>query len=216
MGKAKIFLILFVIVSSLDILCVAMSLPYRVFTKTLIIPALIMYFALSTPNRKSYYLFIVALIFAWLGDVLLLGGSRFFLYGLLSFLVMQLIYTFIFLKDWKSNLYTVLFSLVILIGYGVFLCNYLWDFLFGDRVPVIVYSVAITAMAFTAINRSALIKGYSSVVMGVLLFVFSDTVLSVDNFGPGLKYGGLMVMSTYILAQYLIVEGYAKYLRSLV
>ena len=156
------------------------------------------------------------MVFAWLGDVLLQVGSDYFTFGLASFLIMQLIYAFVFAKDWKSNVLTVLLSLATLIGYSLYLINYLWDFLFGDKLPVIVYTIAITLMAFTAINRSGQVKGYSYVVIGVLLFVFSDTVLAVNNFGPGFQYGGLAVMITYVTAQYLIVEGYAKHLRSLV
>lgn len=217
MNKAKIFLFLFAIVSILDLVFVALDLPYRQFSKSLIIPCLILYFIFSTPNKKSYLLFIVALVFAWLGDVFLLfSGEQFFIYGLGSFLVMQLIYAFIFLKDWKSTLFTVLFSLATLIGYSVYFNHYLWEFTSDQRVAIIAYTVAITLMAFTGINRSAVLKGYSYVVIGVLLFVFSDTILAVNIFGPGLAYGGLAVMTTYILAQYFIVEGYAKHLRSLV
>jgi len=216
MDKAKIFLTLFCVVSFVDIMCVALRLDYRDFSKPLIIPMLALYFAFSTPIKKSYWVFIIALGFAWMGDVFLQISSRYFTYGLASFLVMQLIYAYIFFKDWNSNTFTVLISLVTLVGYNLFLINYLWDFLFGDRLPVIIYTIAIAIMAFAAINRSGQLRGYSFVVIGVLLFVFSDTVLAVDNFGPGFRYAGLAVMATYIAAQYLIVEGYAIHLRSLV
>ena len=71
-------------------------------------------------------------------------------------------------------------------------------------------------MAFFGINRLKVLNGYLYIVYGVILFVISDTVLAINNFADGFWQGGFVVMLTYILAQYFIVEGYAKHLRSLV
>lgn len=214
---AHFSLLIFFSVSILDLCNVWFALPYREFTKSLIIPALLLYFISTTPKSSVRNLFIVALIFAWLGDVFLLfSGSTFFLLGLGSFLIMQVLYTVVFLRNKEFRTLKVLISSVALLGFSIGFNYYLWPFVSEMRIPVIVYSIAIAMMAFFGINRLKVLNGYLYIVYGVILFVISDTVLAINNFADGFWQGGFVVMLTYILAQYFIVEGYAKHLRSLV
>lgn len=213
--KSKFFLILFLIFSIGDLVNVWFDFPYRYFTKSLIIPSLILYFIRSSPKAKSFYLFLVALVFAWLGDVFLLfSGTSFFLLGLGSFLLMQVLYSFIFFKNKEFRIGRTLISVILICIFSIGFNYYLFPFTTEIRIPVIVYSIAIAIMALTGINRESSLSGYSQIFIGVILFVISDTVLAFNNFGPGFWKGGFLVMLTYILAQYCIVEGYAKYLRS--
>jgi len=211
----KAFLILFILVSVADLINVCFELPYRYFTKSLIIPSLTSYLISTSPKTKGLYFFVIALFFAWLGDVLLLfSGANFFLLGLGSFLVMQILYSFIFYKERKINSKKALITAFLLIIFCVSFNNYLWPFVQEIRVPVIVYSIAIALMTFTGINRDRKLIGYQYILLGVLLFVVSDSILAINSFGPGIWNGGFLVMLTYILAQYFIVEGYARHLRS--
>lgn len=129
---------------------------------------------------------------------------------------MQVLYTLVFLRDKEFRSSKVLLSLAALFGFSIGFNYYLWPFVTEMRIPVIVYSIAIALMAFAGINRTKNLNGYMSIVLGVILFVISDTVLAINNFAEGFWKGGFLVMLTYILAQYFIVEGYGKHLRSLV
>jgi len=212
---AKTFLLLFLLFSIGDLVNVWFDLPYRYLTKPGIILFLSLYFISSTPKTRSFKLFVVALAFAWLGDVFLLfSGANFFLMGLGSFLLMQILYSFLFFQDKQIQKKKALLSILLLTAFSIGFNSYLWPFVQEMRVPVIIYSMAITLMAFTGINRNRSLPGYSYIFIGVILFVISDTVLAVNNFGPGFWKGGFVVMLTYILAQYYIVEGYARRLRS--
>lgn len=212
---SRLFFFLFLFVSISDLINVWFELPYRHFTKSLIIPFLILYFANVSPKSRSFYVFLIALVFAWLGDVFLLfSGKEFFLFGLVSFLVMQVIYSILFLKDLESHNTKLILSIILLGLFSVGFNNYLRPFTSEIRIPVIVYSIAIAVMAFSGINREQQLAGYIHIFFGVILFVISDTVLAVHNFADGFWKGGFIVMLTYILAQYFIVEGYSRHLRS--
>jgi len=211
----KVFLVLFFIVSIGDLLNVWFELPYRHLTKSLIIPMLILYFIASSPKVKSFYPFVLALFFAWLGDVFLLfSGTKFFLLGLGCFLIMQGIYSFIFLKERDSQPGKSLITAMMLGFFSIGFNYYLWPFTTEIRVTVIVYSIAIAIMAYAGISRGKSLHGYNFVFIGVILFVISDTVLAINSFADGIWNGGPIVMLTYILAQFFIVEGYSKHLRS--
>jgi len=211
----RLFFLLFLLASVGDLINVWFELPYRHFTKSLIIPFLTLYFVSVSPKSRSFYVFLVALILAWLGDVFLLfSGKEFFLLGLVSFLVMQVIYSILFFRDMQSNNIKMILSIFLLGLFSIGFNNYLWPFTSEIRIPVIVYSIAIAVMAFAGINRDQQLAGYKQIFIGVILFVISDTVLAVNNFADGFWKGGFIVMLTYILAQYFIVEGYSKHLRS--
>lgn len=213
----RVFLILFTLFSAADLVNVWFDLPYRHFTKSMLIPCLACYLIFTVPRTKALYMFVVALVFAWLGDVFLLfSGDNFFLLGLVSFLVMQIIYSFIFYQErdfiTKKALITAFFLIIFCVSFN----SYLWPFVEEMRVPVIVYSIAIAIMTFTGIIRDKNLNGYQFIFLGVILFVVSDSILAINSFGPGFWNGGFLVMLTYILAQYFIVEGYARHLRSFI
>lgn len=213
--KARIYLIFFFLISIVDIINVWADLPYRHFTKSLIIPLLILYFIAKTPKVKTFYVFVIALVFAWLGDVFLLfSGANFFQLGLASFLVMQLIYSYLFFKDIEFQIIRFLTCAFLLGIFCLVFNTYLWSYTSGIRIPVVVYSAAIALMAFTGINRNLKLKGYNYIVYGVLLFVISDSILAMVNFAQVFQKGGFLVMLTYILAQYFITEGYSRHLGS--
>jgi uncharacterized membrane protein YhhN len=77
---------------------------------------------------------------------------------------------------------------------------YLWKRTGPNRIPVLVYSAALLAMALTALD-----SGSPRTAAGGALFLTSDTLLALEKFG-GLKlpvHEGL-VMATYTTAQALL------------
>lgn len=189
------------------------DLPYRFISKSLFIPVLLLYYISGVEKRNS--LFVVALIFAWLGDVFLLGeGSLYFALGLSSFMIMQILYTLIFLKDRQkphSLFYpTLIFLILYCLSFNIYLAPNTGSLL----IPVIIYSIAIAAMAFAAAIRIKNSVAYKMILFGVILFVISDSILSINKFAGSFWKGGFFVMLTYMLAQYFIVEGYLRYSNS--
>jgi uncharacterized membrane protein YhhN len=64
-------------------------------------------------------------------------------------------------------------------------------------------------MAGSALNRKNKVseKSYFTVLAGAILFVFSDSLIAINKFAVGIPKSGIWIMTTYILAQYLIMSG---------
>ncbi len=207
MGR-KVLLFIFAIVSMADLYQVYLG-GNRVWTKPLIMLALGGYYLLHLKdiNSSGKFIILVAIVSAWVGDVLLLSDD-YFLFGLGSFLIMQVLFSISFWKDRSISQSSFLYGAFLLLSTGA-ITAFLWDSL-GDMVlPVIIYTLAIALMSLTAFARSRDLSGYWLVFGGTLLFMISDTVLGIHEF-TDLNLGKLTVMSTYILAQYFIVDGYIK------
>jgi uncharacterized membrane protein YhhN len=78
------------------------------------------------------------------------------------------------------------------------------------KLPVIIYAIVILAMLSGAINRKEKVikKSYYMVLAGAILFLISDSMIAIDKFSHHFNSSEILIMSTYIGAQYLIVEGY--------
>ncbi len=77
------------------------------------------------------------------------------------------------------------------------------------KIPVMVYMSVILVMGFAAISRYDAVKDKSFwfCFIGAFLFVFSDSNIAMDKFYQHYETAGLIIMTTYILAQYFIVKG---------
>lgn len=142
---------------------------------------------------------LLALVFCLLGDILLLKPS-YFLFGLISFLIAHLLFakSFIMLEGFQS---TVILLLVLLaIGFGLYL--WLYSDLGGLKLPVAIYIGVILFMAWQGIGLY-LKKGkkvYFLIAVGVVLFMFSDSMIAMNKFKQAFELSGLVILSTYWLA----------------
>lgn len=207
MGR-NVLLFIFAIVSLADLYQIYTG-GNRVWTKPCIMIALGAYYLSHFKEIKAdgKLLFLVAIIAAWAGDVFLLSDDH-FLFGLGSFLIMQVLYSVTFWKDRSLNKSSYFYGIFLLLTTGA-ITAFLWDSLDDLLLPVIIYVLAIGLMSYTAFARDKALAGYWMVFAGTLLFMISDTVLALHQF-TDLHLGKLTVMSTYILAQYFIVDGYIK------
>lgn len=156
----------------------------------------------------------MALIFALLGDIFLLQeAENYFLLGLGSFFIMQLLYAYVFAKQIRIGALKEIDKIIYISIVGILLNFFLWNHTGGLRLPVICYTLSILAMAITATVRWK-VSGYKQVLWGVLLFVFSDSYLGINKFRISLWEADLVVMSSYMAAQGLIVFGYVKGLKN--
>ena len=186
-------------------------------TKALIIPVLIILFLSNmNPLKNRLHRFMFAgLLFSWAGDVSLefsKDNGNMFIPGLACFLMAHVMYFTVFLITPGKNtiLKKYMWLLVPVIIYGVVLVAYLYKYLGEMRLPVIVYAVVILTMLTGAINRKEKVKkeSYLLVLAGAILFVISDSSIAVNKFSHQFDSSGMVIMSTYIVAQYLIVAGY--------
>ena len=176
-----------------------LSNPWRFTTKTLLIPLLI-YLYLNNTNSTNK-LFLAGLAFSFLGDLFLLfkGG---FIGGLISFLIAHILYILTFKKSFKKHNP---FAFLITASYIIGLIGLLYPNLDSLKIPVILYSVTIGVMLYTAM--STLQKW---LIVGAVLFVISDSILALNIFYKHSTIGSLSVMLTYVFAQYFLVRGMIK------
>ncbi len=138
------------------------------------------------------------------GDLFMMPRRKRFTAGLAAFLVAQAFYTFAFLSGLRLRFAPVP-ALAILV-YGAVLFAILYPGLKGLRVPVLVYILAISAMALAALERYIRIGGTPALAAcaGAFLFLVSDSVLAVDRFVKPFQAAQAVILSTYFAAQALI------------
>lgn len=189
----------------------------RDFSKPLIVIVLLIWLY-STTNLKGRFhkRIFTGLLFALAGDVLLMlehNHAGMFIYGLTAFLICHIFYIRAFILDHKSNpdlknpfFLWLTFALII---YCIGLFFYLQPFLGGMQFAVLMYAIIITIMAIMAINRYKKVNvfSYQLIIYGALFFLLSDSALALNKFAYKIPQGDVLIISTYMIAQYLIVYG---------
>jgi len=223
LSKKNIWLILFAIDAGLNIFAEGIqNIPLIYITKPLLMIFLGLHFYFNKATDINYgRLILVGLFFSFLGDTFLMfreTGARsqqFFLLGLGSFLMTQGLYFWAFWKYANGKGYIrkrpwiALIFLTFLISNSLFL---LPDLPSDFKIPVLIYSTVITLMVLSATNLYGVIPNaiFIYLIIGVLLFMSSDTLIGLNQFKKEelqIPYPRLAIMSTYILAQFLIVRG---------
>lgn len=172
----------------------------RFFTKPLLVPVITAIYLLdirkkATPINRY---FLAGLIFSFLGDTFLLFKWA-FLPGLGCFLLAHVLYILSFVKLRKAKM---IGSLPFILAYLGGLLFFLHPYLKEMEIPVIVYGVTISTMAYFSLCTKN-----NWLISGAILFVISDSLLSFNLF---VNYTAIMeqvVMTTYVLAQISLVYG---------
>ena len=78
------------------------------------------------------------------------------------------------------------------------------------KAGILVYMVGITLMSYFSLLRLLNIKNIAGAFtfIGSILFISSDTVLSLKIFGGVYKLSEQYIMASYIIAQLFIIMGY--------
>jgi uncharacterized membrane protein YhhN len=225
MKPSRSFLIAFTLITALEILGEELGIKSLVYGCKPLIMILLM--GWTAAHRESWqnsrvvrWLF-VGMVFAWLGDVLLMIREvDMFGPGLGSFLLMQVCYVLAFRqeiresKEHLSGQRLLLRALPFALFAGAFL-SYLYTPFHqtpgtaGLWIPVIVYVTCLCSMAVMAAMRREVVPpaNYQTVLLGAVLFVLSDSVIALNKFALPFAGAGLVIMATYAAAQYLIVTG---------
>jgi uncharacterized membrane protein YhhN len=219
----KLVLVLFLLVSVTELAAHLLDWPtVRHFSKPLLLIFLGLYYYVSVERNHLSKLVVLALIFSWGGDVLLMYQPKhelYFVFGLASFLVAHLFYIFAYRQFRSEDTSNALLGVqrfrysfpVILAGTG--LITVLYNHLGDLKIPVIIYALVLVFMVLNALfrfGRTSMIS-FSMVFFGATLFMISDSLIAINKFLMPLAYSGFWVMITYITAQYLIVEGLLRH-----
>ncbi|MEQ1588375.1 MAG: lysoplasmalogenase [Cyclobacteriaceae bacterium] len=213
----KLTLYIFILVSVAELISVTVNMPLvNLIAKPLIMITLAGYYLTNTPKRSS--LFLIAMGFCWLGDVLLMFQSQealYFMGGLVSFLIGHVLYIITYrqmryVKSTNELLGTqkIRYSLPIVLA-GTGLVVVLYPSLGELTVPVMIYALVLTIMVLQALFRFGFTNKRSFILLfvGALFFMASDSLLAINKFLEPLPLASLSIMATYIAAQYLIVVG---------
>jgi uncharacterized membrane protein YhhN len=157
------------------------------------------------PLTAAYKVFILAgLVCSLAGDVFLMLAEKYFPAGLASFLAAHVFYILAFRSGAAHPL-----SVALLLPFGVFgllIFRTLAPSLGRLKLPVFVYTAAITVMAYLAADRFIYLGGTPTLLAlaGAILFLTSDSVLAFNRFLKPLSWAQVVILGTYFPAQLLI------------
>lgn len=169
-----------------------------------------MFIALGGWRQPGYWIF-GGLVFSLLGDIFLLMRKKFFIAGLLSFLIAHIFYIIGLVHGklspgWGMLVPIVIIFLLTITAYPRIVRGvrrrlehrHLW-------LPVVLYMITITIMLlmamFTWFRPAWVYPSALLVSIGALLFTISDTLLATGRFLRPVPYGDFLVMFTYHLGQ---------------
>jgi uncharacterized membrane protein YhhN len=198
---------------------------YRLATKSLLMPILLLYYLANTSHHKqkrSKSLAASAFLLAWAGDILLLfQGETFFISGLILFLLMHVIYIIYFWRVYplfpvRYGLYFFL-PIVLVVAFDILIMKKIIPLAGELGNPLIAYMVVISFMFVMACNMLSNKRVQSMAINffipGAAMFLISDAILGLNMFLWEDHLIGIAVMLSYGYAQYLIVHGFIKHIR---
>ncbi|KIC02025.1 hypothetical protein OA88_10790 [Flavobacterium sp. JRM] len=188
------------------------------YLKGLLIPILwlAVYLSEDFPSKK---ILLGALLFSWIGDVILLFADKaeiYFILGLVAFLISHVIYIVLFNKQNKpevpKNKGLFFIGLAFILIYLATMLTVLLPKLGDLQLPVIVYALTISTMLLYAFSGYLIWKKPANtyILVGAIIFVLSDSILAMDKFYEPIYKNSFFIMLTYLMAQYLIVIGILK------
>ncbi|HVP91360.1 MAG TPA: lysoplasmalogenase [Terriglobales bacterium] len=179
--------------------------PFLVFKPLTTALIILVALAARTPVTPAYKAFILAgLVCSLAGDVALMFPERWFTAGLAAFLAAQVFYILAF-KPGAGRPVSVWLLLPFML-YGMLVFRVLAPRLGPLKLPVFVYVVAITVMAWLAAERFVYFGGTGPLLAfaGAVLFLVSDSVLAYDRFAGKIGLAQVIILGTYFPAQVLI------------
>jgi uncharacterized membrane protein YhhN len=185
------------------------------YSKPLLMPLLLAFvYERSKPTVTIKTLLLAAaIIFAWGGDIALMYPEEYFLAGVASFFVTQVLYIISFRRSTYGSMQLQWVKIIPIILFGVVLFYLLLPNAGNLAIPVFVYGLSLlTMVAFATMREGKTSKqSYVSVLVGAVLFLLSDSMIAIDKFSIDIPFGRTAIMTTYIGAQLLIALGLVKH-----
>ena len=159
---------------------------------------LLAFFNSSAPMSFYEKAILAGLVFSTVGDVFLVKDKRFFVQGLIAFLLGHICYIVAFWTNpnWLSGF--------IYLAYILFFLSILWKYLGSLKIPVIIYATAIALMSWMALSLTVNNHHTFHAFLGSVMFVISDSLLAYNKFKSPISLSAIWILGTYFLAQWLI------------
>ena len=160
----------------------------------------------------------MALFFSWLGDLFLIpDGELFFILGIASFWAAQVCYIQLILRALNSRLKDKLHfqklksSASVYLLYLILMLSFLLPLMGTLKLPVALYATTLCLVGYLSIQYYNAKEKKTGILLvwGVLLFVFSDSMIAFDAFYFNTPVFKSWIMATYIPAQFLIVKHFS-------
>ena len=153
----------------------------------------------------SYWV-LLALVFSLMGDIILMLREKWFIYGLVSFLIAHILYIVGFIVSFSFTFSLNIFLLIIaLIILAVILYFYLYQNVRKEGGKKLLFAVALYIIIITTMVSLAIMTGIKILIAAAFLFFISDAILAVNKFKVKFRLADYFVMSTYFTSQLLFV-----------
>jgi len=214
MISSKTLLRIFILLSILYLIAILLSLEVLIFYLKLLLLLPLIAAAFISKNFQNRIILVIALVFSWVGDVLLLfvfKNAIYFMLGLVAFLTAHIFYIVLFVKELKKANGKIEFKKPGLIVIAIYLSTILLILIphLGDlTIPVIIYAVVISTMLYMAYLLSFHWVKPASIYLltGAISFILSDSILAFDKFYQPIPMSGFLIMATYLYAQWALVR----------
>lgn len=212
------FNLLFAIIFMLQLLAETwqITLLQQIMKPCIAISLLVLLVSTTRLKGRFHKRIFAGLIFGFAGDLFLLfasGNETYFMWGLLSFLIGHICYTSAFYLDFKSApeldkrgaRIAIATCAILVISFYLYLRPHLGHM----KLPVMIYILVISMMVMMACFRNLRVNvlSFNLILIGALLFMLSDAILAYDKFVQPFSAGSVVIMATYMAAQYLIIIG---------
>ena len=221
--KTSWWLAPFIIVSTIHLFGILAGIQImHMASKPLLMFSLVLYFQRTAPKTPLNIFVAGALFFSLVGDGLLIfqeAHSSIFLGGLISFFIAHLLYIFVNINainsaDRKLRFHWADIPFVL---YGLLIFSVIKDGLGDMYFPALAYTVVITIMGITARKRFQKTDETSFwlVMIGAIFFMISDSMLAINKFLNPLPAADFLIMLSYIIAQFLIIQGMVTFIKKI-
>jgi uncharacterized membrane protein YhhN len=165
---------------------------------------------LKNVRNTQGILFSIGILFSMCGDITLdIDRNRYFMIGLIFFLIAHIFYIITFVTVFKFNPKRLWFVVPILL-YTVILTILFSSIPIEQRIPVLIYLCIISLMTifspFTPYKT-----GF--VFTGALVFMLSDTIIAINKFFHPIPYSTFFNIGLYFIAQVLLVSSIVFYFK---
>jgi len=213
-----IFLVAAFVFAALEALALQKNLfTLEVIAKPGVMVSLFLWLWLSVGLNGPLLWFGLGIFLSLTGDVLLMISlDRFFLGGLVAFLLAHVAYVVGFnIPVPEMNFFGIVFALMIGLG-GARIIRRILDRLPATgqgrmRLPIIIYSTVISVMLLSAMMKLVDISWNASaaalVAAGAFLFYLSDIILAWNKFVAPIKGGRIYNIGAYHLGQIALIAG---------
>ena len=193
-------------------------------SKLILLPLLMLFFYVQpffATATKTKYLILIGLFGSFLGDAFLLSDAL-FIPGMIAFMTTH-IFNILFFHPLKPtegvSKVKLYLSIILLAAFCVFVYLFLKDAMGALIYPVLAYMLLISTSAIytirASLNQKVTMLAELFWTPGMLFFIASDALLAFNKFYWSIESSidniGLVIMSTYGIAQMLLVKGFQLY-----